>query len=312
MYNLAYNLENLKNDTSVHNQYWYHEIDNSSEKLLICAGDSWTWGDSLGEARTQQIYGTVLSNLTKYDFINIGLCGESNLVIVDFARQVIKNLTKTYKKIYLIFTLTESARDLNSLNFVEQNYNNVRDSSWPTFNELHNDGADTLALQKELLHTHLLDVINLHKFVKNANSIEMLLSKAEQAVIYATENNFPEYGNLNIFYAKNFCHWTGKLPKNGIKKIWTEVISEQANINKYPDNLLFLTYEMAAKRIINFQKNYKVIKNFKDELLIHLTNAEDAIKWLDDSPYNSKIATKHPLEQAHKVWAIFLYESIQF
>lgn len=137
------------------NREWYYEDDNNKDELLISVGDSWTWGMSLGKIahgevddknyRTRNIYGYHLSKLFDSDFINIGIPGGANLKILDHLRIVLKNLSKEYKRINIVFTLTESARDLNSLDLVNKEYENLRDSSWPLLKELPYQDSATIA-----------------------------------------------------------------------------------------------------------------------------------------------------------------------
>ena len=71
---------------------YYHEVDRSSDKLIITMGDSWTWGDRLGkttieyddrEHRTRHIYGNIVSEQLGADFINIGFPGWNNIYIMN-------------------------------------------------------------------------------------------------------------------------------------------------------------------------------------------------------------------------------------
>ena len=48
------------------------------DNLVICLGDSWTWGDSLEDQRLQQFYCRHLADHYDADFINAGFRGYSN------------------------------------------------------------------------------------------------------------------------------------------------------------------------------------------------------------------------------------------
>jgi hypothetical protein len=82
------------------NMPWYNERAVDSDTLTITVGDSWTWGDSLDyDHRQTQIYGNLLAEKFNSDFINIGLCGGSNLHILKYLDRVLSHLAKEYKTI---------------------------------------------------------------------------------------------------------------------------------------------------------------------------------------------------------------------
>lgn len=82
--------------------------------LLISAGESWTWGDSIPpEKRWTSIYGYRLSQMLGSDFINVSRCGAANIEIHDNLLRVIEDVNKKYDKIYVIVTLTELCREAN-------------------------------------------------------------------------------------------------------------------------------------------------------------------------------------------------------
>tara|TARA_R110000782_G_scaffold253020_1_gene340991 strand:- start:524 stop:886 length:363 start_codon:yes stop_codon:yes gene_type:complete len=93
---------------------------NGNKNLLICIGDSWTWGDSLGkttteyndkDARHTQFYTARLAEKLNSDWLMIAWCGVHNNWIVDqykIIKQAIDNgYYKNYDKIYVHVCLTE-------------------------------------------------------------------------------------------------------------------------------------------------------------------------------------------------------------
>lgn len=83
----------------------------TSSRLLVTIGESWTWGDSLGERRLQSVFGRQLADMLSADWCNIAKCGESNLWI---ATQL-ENLTvpEHYKQVDIVLTMTELGREFN-------------------------------------------------------------------------------------------------------------------------------------------------------------------------------------------------------
>ena len=88
--------------------------------MLITVGDSWTYGDSLGntkvrngvddtEYRLSHVYGSVMAEHLNSSWINLALPGGSNTLMLSWLEQLLeKNLT--YKNIICAVTLTESGR----------------------------------------------------------------------------------------------------------------------------------------------------------------------------------------------------------
>lgn len=102
----------------VKNASYYRSRD--SRRLVITAGDSWTWGDSLGNTkvrlgrddeqhRLNHVYGNLISEELAADWINIALPGISNHRILDWVR-LATDRKLPYNDITCIVTLTETGR----------------------------------------------------------------------------------------------------------------------------------------------------------------------------------------------------------
>lgn len=106
-------------------------VDRNSDTLLVTVGDSWTWGACLNvENRLYEIYGNLISDEIKADFLNLGQSGANNFFIAERVEELGKIvLSLGYKKIYLICTFTETGRSfdsrhdeyINYVNWFEQN-----------------------------------------------------------------------------------------------------------------------------------------------------------------------------------------------
>jgi hypothetical protein len=97
-----------------------HYQSRDSRHLLLTTGDSWTWGDSLGQTkvrlglddeqhRLEHVYGNLVSRELGHDWINLALPGISNFRILNWTSQLL-NRKLPYKSIICIITLTESGR----------------------------------------------------------------------------------------------------------------------------------------------------------------------------------------------------------
>ena len=102
----------------VSNPYYSHDLGRDS--LLITAGDSWTYGDSLGktkvrmglddtEHRINHVYGRLVSEDLHRDWINLALPGISNRLLLSWLDKTLSGI-KRYDDIICVVNLTESGR----------------------------------------------------------------------------------------------------------------------------------------------------------------------------------------------------------
>jgi hypothetical protein len=304
---------------------WFHEHISDNKNLLIVIGDSWTWGDSLGninyqngifddfDHRTKNIYGYHLSNLLNYDWVNIAICGTSNLHILHETYKFIKQIKKEYEKIHVVFTLTESGRELRGKNFLlkRDEFELIKGDNWPTYDNIINKKIDIDSLFLIMLKENFeisYDIF-LYYYIVHSASLTEFLENYERATFLIIKKIFKE---LNVEYtiARNFTE-TFDVNKNIlgnslITKKWVDVISECGNLEKYPLDVRVVS-QIGIDPIINYLKSYQYTKS---EFIDYFTSADMAITWLNNSKYNAKIATKHPLEQAHYWWAEYLYKCI--
>ena len=73
--------DNIPNADRIKADEYYSDVTNK-DYLVITAGDSWTYGESLGDTRLSDVYGCKLSQAVNADWINIGLPGRSNSYII--------------------------------------------------------------------------------------------------------------------------------------------------------------------------------------------------------------------------------------
>jgi hypothetical protein len=94
--------------------------ESASTRLLITVGDSWTYGDSLGNTKVRNgiddtdyrlahVYGNVMAEHMWADWMNLALPGGSNTLMLSWLEKLLaKNLN--YNEIICVITLTESGR----------------------------------------------------------------------------------------------------------------------------------------------------------------------------------------------------------
>lgn len=306
---------------------WYYERANDSDVLTIAVGDSWTWGDSLGKTtpeyddfdhRVNHIYGNLIAKKLNSDFINIGLPGRSNLYILTFLDQVLNSLVKTYKTIRVFFTLTESGRELE-YGFLEQvhHYEQWRGPDWPSHQEIVNGTAQPNALSlmfQDIGNEHFGSVIRMYLKLRSANSLIELLELYEQVTFQEIKNYFDRCpSNVKWTIGRNFtCMFEANksiIPAEClVEETWVDVIATQGKLPPYPQHIYLLS-SIGIGPLVKFSEHLDKEK-FKANWINLLEIAESGIDWLDMSPYNSNLATRHPLEQAHAWWAEHLYKRI--
>ena len=92
----------------------YEWFNRGKSRLLITIGESWTWGDSLGNQRLEKVYGRQLADHLDADWLNIACCGESNLWIADHYTHVCDQIPAwDYRQVDIVLTLTEIGREFN-------------------------------------------------------------------------------------------------------------------------------------------------------------------------------------------------------
>jgi len=264
-------------DLSRGNQADFTSI-SSGDTLLITVGESWTWGDSLPNNRLTNVWGYRLATKLQMDWLNIARCGASNFWIFYQISELIRfgnnNNQFPYGKIVFVFCLTETGRELTE--------------NWDWYEH------DPI----KFFHAQARDM-----------SVNDLVRKQNQyCVQFALElsNKLKNMIDHEIWIGHNFCspiYW--EYPFNKIKKNWNLITAEQL---EYPYNL---NPSIVGSSILEKYKNHL---NLNPELLEQLiatqTEATAMIDFLDYSPLNYKIASKHPTAENHELWATYVYNSM--
>ena len=253
------------------------EIVNDSLNLVITIGDSWTWGDGLGNinvdqgieddilARQTECYGRYVSDQFGADWINDARPGGSNDHIIDKFEKHLNTDWSKYKKVWIIITLTETGRNVEISNFKEI------DQELQIIEQKHLDKINTLML-------------------KNQN-INLIVGR-----------NFTDY------YAKT------KLYPWCLEKTWVKVIIDQLKIEntkweKIEYSLIKISGIASGVGFVPLKEKYEHNADFKLYLINSIEKAKKLWNFLEISPYNSKKATKHPTKEAHQIWANYIIKN---
>lgn len=103
----------------IDNPFSYQHV--TDDMLLITVGDSWTYGDSLGNTkvrngiddtdyRLSHVYGHLMSKELNSSWVNLALPGGSNALMLSWLDTFLNNIILPYKEIVCVITLTESGR----------------------------------------------------------------------------------------------------------------------------------------------------------------------------------------------------------
>jgi hypothetical protein len=307
---------------------YYLEVNRNSNSLVIAIGDSWTWGDRLGNTtlkyddrahRTEHVYGNIVARALGADFINLGFPGLDNMYIMNGFLDVFPKLTKSYNKCYIIFSLTETGRELNDGFFDQLNhYNQLRGKDWPTFNEILSGTADITAIEyarSEMIKNNINFVhhYNLILELLAATSVDDFFVRYERWTLKTIQQKFDQLPkNVTWLLARSFTTTRKEnlnLLPNLLDTSWVDVISNKGKLNPYPLKVDVLS-KAGLDPIIKISPILKLDK-FKKDWIDVFDRSGAALDWLANSPYNSHISTRHPLEQAHAWWAEFLFERLK-
>ena len=261
---------------------YFHSVKNNSNKLLICAGDSWTWGDSLGGSkldspnvvkdkhRKEHIYGSIISKKINSDFINIAKPGGSNIEIHDMLAVVLEDavLDSLYNEIHVIICLTENCREASG------------DPIWVPSN------------------------------LDNIETIDDFLKAYEQNMFLSLRENFiDKYSDINFYIGRNFTFSYDEtiLGDNVLDKLWIQCLE----INEpYPEDVRF-TSDIAITPLITCLIKLGIHKKLKYTLMEFFARSNLAVDWLEKSPLNYNEETKHPTEKGHEIYANYIYNKIK-
>lgn len=254
-------------------------VQKASRKLVVTVGESWTWGDSLGQAnhftgiddkefRLSNNYGGQLAKTLNADFLNVAEPGQSNLWIATQLHTILKNLHEfDYNEILIAVTLTEIGREFESELDAGRNYGEL-----------------------------LADISNINDFFKVLSTMISAEIQKSLDLINTITNK-----KIKIFLGTNFVE--SNYPGPGIfNKSWVQLIAEKQNMEVsipcyVANSWVYERYSRItcyAKRV-NREKYLKEMENIFE-------TAEKRIDFLDRSRYNVNSGSKHPTIEGHEIW----------
>ena len=255
---------------------WLHENVTGKKDLLICIGDSWTWGDLLGtttmdsndeKARYDQFYTNRLAEKLNSDWLMIAWCGQSNYWIINqykIVNQAIKDgYYHRYDNVFVHVCLTELFRELSDMqvSYLIKKTNKARNFKDFCNNFFQSTVLDRLEKLSPLPGTHL--------FSKNFWDVD----------VDCTHYNF-------------------------VDDAWQQVLFEETSITD--NEILPVISSIGIDPLIRFLQDNK-LQDLKYEFSDLLVKINQRIDNMTDCPLNNKESTRHPTAEGHQLWADYLY-----
>lgn len=253
---------------------YYHDC-SSKDRLVITAGDSWTWGDTLPD-RLNQVYGRLVSKSLDADWINIGSRGRSNSWILSALQYLAPLVKGHYKEVIVIVTMTENGRDVETgymfpFDF-HQLYEHVGDC--PAFYDAILDGAEQYWMQQ------LQDI---------------------------------QKSGCRIIVGHNFA-WHNLNTMPGITILrdnWIEKLADYQNKDRPIKAKLVTGWIFNTIKTVHLMVPASQLV-FKAWALPYIDLANQVNKWLDSSDLQSKAtSSKHPVPLGHEIWANYILTNVK-
>ena len=255
---------------------WVAEKIQSKKHLLICIGDSWTWGDSLGgttsqfnnkEARYNEFYTNKLAKKLESDWLMIAWCGTSNTWIMKqymiIKKAIESGYYEKYENIYVHVSLTELFREIY--------------------------------IARQIVDSKLKNIKTFEDFSKSYFEITVLNRLKELSPIPKFHSFSKNFWDIDI----NCDHY------NFINTTWQDLLFREQEID-----YKIITPMVSGVAIPPFQKYCKerklknVLEGFKQQTK-HMT---ELVRLFDESKLNSVEQTRHPTAEGHMIWSDHLYD----
>ena len=303
--------------------------DHGKNNLLITVGDSWTWGDSLGDLsiryRSDHVYGKYLREYLDSDWINYGYCGGGNRNILRALDLILQNIFNDH-----------------GFNLDQNEYNFLAGEDWPDYDTFYssvkkypgivNEIENFIAPNSIFILPNYEDLPNIiTKKYQNIylvitlteagreigdinedrfDNIEQLLINNEIQIYQKIARLKQRYKDLNIIVGRNFSHDFDEVTNSlSIEKNWIQINFEE-NQKQGFDNLGYSFDDISKSGAVSGVA-FSVIKQlkYKDKkqyMIDQIDNADKLWNWLRNNPLNYNVATCHPTEESHKLWADYL------
>lgn len=259
---------------------WYSEDIQGKDTLLVTVGDSWTWGDHLGNidwdkasddpCRLQQVFGRLLADQLNSDWVNLARPGCSNYWMLEKMQDIGHHfINSNYKKIYLVLTLTEDLREATYSRRIHVN---------PIYQQMWQDSKSI---------EHFLQIVENHLF-----------DRLQHYFNYVPVVPFVSRAFTDSWQTRSWM----------LDKTWCDVIQEKVQFSNYQRPVPFIA-QMSIDPLT--EKYISQTPERKLEFLDIMDRVGTRWEFLGYSKYNLKGSTCHPNPAGHKLWADYVFSQIR-
>ena len=283
-------------------KYSFDFLKEGKDILVVTIGDSWTWGGGLNGTdpkveddfqktlRLNEVYGAKVAKALDADFLNLSMPGQSNGWIANYFEKLVDDFDfSPYKKVFVVITMSEVAREWMDENDVEVDYYN--------FCADIKSIDDFFAKQSEKISNK---VIEIEQKAKQKN-LPMVVLKS----IAFVEDNYPK-GFVNVDKTWQECLLDAdnkKYEKFGLYLCQTAVVEKLHWLLEYNNHYYVGNKKVKRDNPTLPEETFKIQRL---GLLDKIDKFNDLIYNSDTNTWRSAVDRGHPNAKGHTIWANYI------
>ena len=262
----------------------YNTSIQNKDTLIVCLGDSWTFGGGLDEEqRTQQFYARHLADYYDADIVNIGYSGFSNSWTLYIGGKLLKEVKKlNYRRVIVAITLTENARDFKS----------------------------SYAFRFDFAKHFATHGVSVESYENVLTTTQHLWQKQIIRMIEQSDDRF------KFFVGQNFVwhDFYNTLEHDSLVTTninWIELLADYQNMPRPIRTNMVTGWIFDEVNLMNQLGEIKDTSVYKEWIIPYIDRAQSVNQWLDSSILNNNKASKHPVALGHELWAKHIIKSLE-
>ena len=293
-------------------KYTFDFLRDGNDTLLVTIGDSWTWGHGLAhmhwdnqaivqsqsdkEIRLRDCYGKHLSQYLESDWLNLSYPGESNGWIAKYFEKLVDDFDfSPYKKVFVVITMSEVAREWMGENDIKVDYYN--------FCANIKSIDDFFAKQSEKISNKMIQI---EQKAKQKN-LPMVVLRS----IAFVEDNYPKgFVNVDKTWQECLCDANNQpYEKFGLYLCQTAVVEKLDQLLEYNH----ITHDQKGDRVKRNNPTLpkEIFKKQRNDLLDKIDKFNDIIYNSNTNTWRSEVDRGHPNAKGHTIWAKYILEQIK-
>jgi len=249
-----------------------------NSKLLVTIGESWTWGDSLRSSwkdRTED---------KEYRLANVFGGQLANMLAADFLNIAEPGQSNLW--------ITDHFK-LFSDNVEQFNYDEI--IVVLTLTEVGREFQG----DRDTLRNYCSDLENITHVDEFINQLSKYISDNIQTI---------KTDSYKLVIGTNFVDSNYDLPV--LNKTWVDIIADELSISiKRPCFVVGSWVFDRFTQLLEYAKLYHK-EQYLSDILRAMNAAAERTDFLLSSPYNFKVASKHPTPEGHKLWAEYIFKTL--